>query len=380
MNRFFIVIAIFTSLAVAQTRIAAVGNSITYGYSFSDRSTQPYPAVLQSLLGSSYSVSNFGVSGATMLKLGDNSYWTKNEYGNSKAFLPNIVIIELGTNDSKDYNWYMRPTEFPADYKSMINEFRALSSSPEIWICLAPFSNNEGWKIRDTTITKRINPDILQVALEKGTHVIDLHSTFTDHSLIMSDSVHPTVAGAAKLAEIIREHMLADTLSIHQATTTLSVPPAYGYQWYKEGAPISGATNQNLVISEVGNYMASVKISANTDSRIVTSVLNVTDLGATSGIAFSSAGNPSSSSNAVSNLKTQTQSQWVGLSGRSLRIQLNHNSQIALEIYDIQGHLLQRNSWQGYVGMNLYPVPGQSGLRILKVKTGGRTQTVLYRP
>ena len=46
----------------AQIRVACVGDSITAGYGLSDPGTQSYPAQLQALLGSGYSVGNFGVS------------------------------------------------------------------------------------------------------------------------------------------------------------------------------------------------------------------------------------------------------------------------------------------------------------------------------
>lgn len=47
------------------------GDSITWGWGLSDRSHQSYPAVLQTLLGSEYTVKNYGTSGCTMLKQGD---------------------------------------------------------------------------------------------------------------------------------------------------------------------------------------------------------------------------------------------------------------------------------------------------------------------
>jgi hypothetical protein len=87
MKKILALILILSSVLVAQTRIAAVGNSITYGYAL-DPSTQSYPAILQNLLGTNFQVSNFGVSSQTMLKNTNSSYWSQGAYTNSKAFLP----------------------------------------------------------------------------------------------------------------------------------------------------------------------------------------------------------------------------------------------------------------------------------------------------
>lgn len=370
---------LLASIAFAQTRVAAVGNSITAGMGIPNPSADGYPAVLQKLLGSAYQVQNFGHSGATMLKKGDLPYWNQTAFTNAKAFLPQIVVIELGTNDSKSYNWYARPTEFPVDYKSMIDVFQGLSSKPEIWICLAPFSNNPPWQITDTSLTKRINPDILKVGLDKGVHVIDLHSTLTDHTGFQSDSVHPNAKGAAAIAAIVQSHFRRDTLKIQQAGTTLSAPSGFGFQWYKNGSPISGATTQTISITETGNYTASIKVDANTDSRIITNALNVTDLSANSSAVYSSETSPSSSGMVTTILNAKTLARWLQLSGMNLRIQLLQNSPIILTTYDIQGHQMQQTSMQGHTGMNTYPLPPHKGLRIVDVQVGQEHQTVLVR-
>ena len=56
-------------------RVACVGNSITYGAGIENRVKDSYPAQLGRMLGDRWETRNFGVSGATMLKKGDNPYW-----------------------------------------------------------------------------------------------------------------------------------------------------------------------------------------------------------------------------------------------------------------------------------------------------------------
>src|SRR5258708_5266746 len=56
------------------TKLACVGDSITYGAGIKDRAHDSYPAQLAHMLGDEYKVRNFGVSGATLLKKGDRPY------------------------------------------------------------------------------------------------------------------------------------------------------------------------------------------------------------------------------------------------------------------------------------------------------------------
>ena len=119
--------AIFSILLVASatfspaesiTRIACVGDSITFGATMKDRAQNCSPAVLGRLLGKEYTVRNYGVNGATLLKKGDRPYWKLKAFKDATAFGPNIVIIKLGTNDTKPQNWNQAGTEYEADLRA----------------------------------------------------------------------------------------------------------------------------------------------------------------------------------------------------------------------------------------------------------------------
>jgi lysophospholipase L1-like esterase len=91
-----------TCAANAQTRVACVGNSITEGYGIWDQ--KKYPEHLQEMLGNDYNVQNFGVSSMTFANKGPDdrmSYWNTDKFKAALEFNPEIVVIELGTNDSK---------------------------------------------------------------------------------------------------------------------------------------------------------------------------------------------------------------------------------------------------------------------------------------
>ena len=185
-----------------QIRIASVGDSITYGAMINNRSEDSYPAQLEVLLGSNWIVGNYGVNGATLLKKGNKPYWKTNSFKPAHDFKPHIVIIKLGTNDSKPGNWRNKD-DFVSDYIALIRSFRELDSKPLIWICYPVPAYPGRWGIRDTIIKEEILPLIDEIALETGVSVIDLYRALSDKKEMFPDTVHPDADGAKLIAETI---------------------------------------------------------------------------------------------------------------------------------------------------------------------------------
>lgn len=112
-------------------KVACVGDSITYGHGSTDPAVDSYPAHLQGLMGIQYEVINFGVSGRAMNDAkGWTSYISTNEYADSKSYQPDIVIIMLGTNDSKDDNWEGE-TRYEDSAKALIRSYQELESAEQ---------------------------------------------------------------------------------------------------------------------------------------------------------------------------------------------------------------------------------------------------------
>ncbi|SOD13454.1 Lysophospholipase L1 [Fibrobacter sp. UWB16] len=274
--------------AFAAGKVACVGNSITYGYGIESWPDQTsYPHHLQGMLRGDApgdTVENFGVSGLTVRKDDQASYWKGYRFAPAIEFAADTVIIELGTNDSKSYTTWNTPEQdaavdsaITADFEALIDTFQ-VKSKPHVFICLAPYVNNVEWNILDTAVVKRVNPAILQAGIEKGVNVIDLHSRFSaleNPSWYLEDMVHPSVEGAKHLAEIVYAHLQMDTLHVTQDGSMLKAPKGFGYQWYKDGKLLEGETRETLEASEVGEYKVSVKVDENTLSRIVTAPLKV---------------------------------------------------------------------------------------------------------
>ena len=89
----------------AKRHIACVGDSVTYGCTLPLFFLRRYPAVLQRLLGPETQVAAFAVNDRTLQSTGNKPYRKEKAFQQSKAFLPDTVVILLGTNDSKDVNW-----------------------------------------------------------------------------------------------------------------------------------------------------------------------------------------------------------------------------------------------------------------------------------
>lgn len=188
-------------------RIACVGDSITYGAGVEDWEKNAYPVVLDNLLGNGYAVSNFGQSGATAMEDGDLPYKTCSVYSESLAFLPDIVVIMLGTNDAKSMNW-QGADAYKEDYGALIDDYLALSSAPTVYVLLPPPAFTDVYGI-DTVIANEVRFAAAEVAAERNLTVIDMYAYFEDKSDLIPDGVHPNAEGAAQFAQEVFEVITA---------------------------------------------------------------------------------------------------------------------------------------------------------------------------
>ena len=182
-------------------KIACVGDSITYGSStLGDNS---WPSQMARMMGTTnYTVNNYGIPGATMLKNGDAPYWGSWALENATNFLPDIVVIALGANDSKPQNWAYS-NQFVGDFESMITIFQTLPSHPKVYVSTCFTVQGAGaFGITDPVVTGDVVPAQKQAALATGCQVIDLNAA--SKNLPASDyidGVHPTDSGALLIAQ-----------------------------------------------------------------------------------------------------------------------------------------------------------------------------------
>lgn len=187
----------FSTLYAEPIKVACVGDSITEG---SGTSGQTYPLQLQALLGEKWKVSNFGLSARTLMSSGDFPYQKETIYQRALASKPDVVIIMLGTNDTKPHNWAHKK-DFLTDYKTLVKSFQDQQPKPKIHLCFPCLVVREGnFGITEQVVQEQI-PMIEAVAKDMGCFIINMHAALEGSPELIPDRVHPDGKGAAKLAE-----------------------------------------------------------------------------------------------------------------------------------------------------------------------------------
>ena len=178
-------------------RVACVGDSITQGVKLPQGMT--YPEQLQKMLGSPWIVKNFGKSGRTLLKQGDHPYSNESIYQDALQFAPDVVIIKLGTNDTKPQNW-KHIADFKKDYRALVESFRSLPGKPRIYICTpCPVVGAGSFDITNAGVAEEVGW-VKELAAELHVGLVDMNAAFAGKSELLPDKVHPNAEGATLLA------------------------------------------------------------------------------------------------------------------------------------------------------------------------------------
>ena len=187
-------------------KVACIGDSITWGFTLLNPWRQSYPAQLGRLLGDGYEVRNFGYNDASARFDADTPYVRKGVYRKSLDWNPDIVLIMLGSNDTKKRNW--DPEVFRRDYCKLVESYRSLPSNPRV-VLIAPIriflvKGIALMGLHPDTMEGGVRPAILEMGEEMGLQVVDLVDLFSDSSCCI-DGVHPQLRGTTLLAKKIFE-------------------------------------------------------------------------------------------------------------------------------------------------------------------------------
>ena len=185
-------------------RVACIGDSITWGFTLLNPWKQSYPALLREMLGEGYEVRNFGYNDASARFDADTPYVDKRVYRESLAWNPDVVLLMLGTNDTKTRNW--DSAIFRRDYRRIVDAYRALPSAPRVILVapirIFPIMGLPLLGVHPETMEEGVRPAIREIAEETGLELVDLRDLFTD-TTYCRDGVHPQKTGARMLAEAI---------------------------------------------------------------------------------------------------------------------------------------------------------------------------------
>ena len=121
------------------------------------------------------------------------------------AYRPDIIIIMLGTNDTKSQNW--NEESYAADYQALIDTFKTIPSKPKIFVCLPVPVFKTKWGINDSTITAGEIPIIENLAKKNNLQIIDLYHKMSGQGENFFDGIHPNEKGAKIMAEIIAKEI-----------------------------------------------------------------------------------------------------------------------------------------------------------------------------
>jgi acyl-CoA thioesterase-1 len=186
-------------------RVACIGDSIT--------ELPDYPNELQTLLGTNYTVGNFGAGGSTVLLDTDKPYIDQIEFVKAKNFLPDIAIIMLGTNDARA-DHFESIENFVSDYTELINEIQTLESNPKIFLAKPPPIFDNKFDMKNENLVDEIIPRIEQIANEEGLLIIDVYAALENHpEHFWNDGVHPNSEGATVIANEVYEAIILSTES-----------------------------------------------------------------------------------------------------------------------------------------------------------------------
>jgi len=194
-----------------QIRVACVGDSITYGHGVKNWTENAYPFQLGEMLGDEYCVNNYGYSDRTLLDEGNKPYRSEKLYQKSLEFNPDIVIIMLGTNDTKDGNWIDQAT-YERELTELVQSYRYLDSDPDIYLMCPPWTIDKA-NLRNTYVKNEINQGVKNVANNLGLTVIDLYPVFggddaKSSGLYYIDYIHPNDKGAKLIAQTIYNELI----------------------------------------------------------------------------------------------------------------------------------------------------------------------------
>lgn len=187
-------------------RIACIGDSITFGSGvMQTRQQDAWVFILGRLLGEDCQVINFGVSGAALQDQGDKPYRRQGMMEKVREARPDVIVLMLGTNDSKPQNW--EEDRFRREYAGLVDELRACPWPHKLVLMTPPraFPQEKTgeipFKIDNGPISGPIRSTVLETAEARGVPCVDLYDFTREHPEYFADGVHPNRLGNEKIAD-----------------------------------------------------------------------------------------------------------------------------------------------------------------------------------
>lgn len=240
-------VSLLGSSALAEkTKVACVGDSITFGLGIAQRDQSNYPKYLGELMGPGYEVRNFGNSGKTCgdypsQKQRGRWYGDTKEHQAAIAFKGDVYVCNLGINDTGA--WWDSAL-YEKGYKELIDGWRGGRQSVPvvIWNRLGPdFRGQPGQKTFPGNVYqpkhKYANQDngsaknrptaeklLDKISRDKKTLTMDAYTAMSTHPEWYKDGLHPLADGARRLAELTYAR-LVPVLKVPEPKSSVTVAP-----------------------------------------------------------------------------------------------------------------------------------------------------------
>lgn len=186
-------------------KVACVGASTTEG-----TKGYSYPAFLQTMLGGRCEVRNFGVGGTSVVSGRQLSYFNMEKYTASLEYQADIVIIDIGGNDTQPGIWNGGNNTFAEDYEALILSYLQQDNQPLVMLSLGnhmhQFDPSQTfWGSDESVMVESIIPILEGLADKYDLPTAPLRETFIGHEeeyIDPDDGVHYTAAGYQAQAQL----------------------------------------------------------------------------------------------------------------------------------------------------------------------------------
>ena len=209
-------------------RIVCMGDSITYGYLLP--STRSYPAALSARLEDTFfdtaEVYNCGSVGCGILQSRFCPYEKDTAFDEALEANGDYYLIMLGTNDAEYDLENVSRYDFRQDYLYLLKRLAKVRPDAAVYLMTPPPVEPKNTFGINALQLAHICEDIRDIAVTEELPLIDIEQTFPTADmaetsaiasiksggsrypgLLLSDGVHPSEAGAARIADLVYEKL-----------------------------------------------------------------------------------------------------------------------------------------------------------------------------
>lgn len=120
-----------------------------------------------------------------------------------KDFQPDVVVIKLGTNDSKPQNWAHK-ADFVKDYLDLIAEFRDhMPADGKVYVIIPVPVTRVNFGINPEVMNNEQRLMLMEIIQKSGAEAIDLYTPLINRTELLPDGVHPNNEGLKIMAEVV---------------------------------------------------------------------------------------------------------------------------------------------------------------------------------